>query len=229
MTLIQSLIDKQDTFEIVRDQIAAILALETVSQQTLATTAGKDADLWKFKVYKERANPWEAFRDVDSGQGDDTPIVNVWYESSNFDKSASDTVERQKSNSSFNIDCYGYGASTTDGATGQVAGDEAAALATQRTVRLVRNILMAGINTYLQLPRGTVWLRWPNSINIFQPQIGENPVERVIGARISLDVSFSEFSPQVEGEIIELLSVAVSHGEDGLLTVNADYEYPLNP
>ena len=60
MSLIPDLIDKEDTFEIVRNQIALILANESASQVALATTAGKpDPNLWALKVYTERSNPWE--------------------------------------------------------------------------------------------------------------------------------------------------------------------------
>ena len=44
---IQALIDKQDSFEIVRDKIGLILASESASQQALATAAAKDPDLWR--------------------------------------------------------------------------------------------------------------------------------------------------------------------------------------
>lgn len=107
---IASLIDKQDTVEIIRDQIAAILALETTAQQALATAAAKDPDLWKLRIYQERANPWE---NLPSKTDDRSPVVNVWWDSSTFDMSASNIVERQKSSATINIDCYGYGISAT--------------------------------------------------------------------------------------------------------------------
>jgi len=141
---IQSLIDKQDTFEQVRDQIAAILTLETASQQTLATAAGKDPELWKLRIFSERSNPWESFRDSDRNK---TPIVNVWYESSAFQEGSSTVSERQDTLGTFNIDVYGYGVSQANGA-GHDAGDEQAALTCQRGLRLVRNILMASEYPY---------------------------------------------------------------------------------
>ena len=46
------LIDKLDTFEIVRDEIAAILATEIASQEALA--AGEpDPTLWRLRVFLE--------------------------------------------------------------------------------------------------------------------------------------------------------------------------------
>jgi len=217
------LIDKEDTFEVVRDQIGAILATESANQRSLATAAGKDPELWKLRVYLERANPWEAFRDM----VDTSPIVNVWFDAASYPMGHGNTVERQKSEARYNIDVYAYGQSADDGATGHIPGDEAAARSLARAIRLARNILMAAENTYLQLPRGTVWRRWPQSISTFQPQLGEQPVENIIAGRITLEVQFSEFSPQVEGDEIELISIDVNRARDGMLVAEADYEFPL--
>ena len=75
---IPTLIDKQDTFEIVRDQIATILVTEIVSQQALAVADGKDPDLWKVRIYTERSNAWEQFLEVPPV--DESPICNIWYD-----------------------------------------------------------------------------------------------------------------------------------------------------
>lgn len=217
------LIDKQDTFEIIRDQIAAILTLEVVNQKALAVSAGKDPALWDLKIYIERANPFEAYQD---DSPDVTPIVSVWFDNEQFDKSASNLVERQKGTGIFNIDVYAVGVSQTDG-SGHKPGDREAALNAQRAIRLVRNILMSGENTYLQLTRQTAWDRIPQAVTLFQPTIGEQPVQNIMGARLALSVSYNEFSPQVSGDIMELLSVDIKRTEDGEIVAEADYEYPI--
>ena len=217
------LIDKQDAFEIIRDQIAAILVLEVANQKALATTAGKDPALWDLKIYLERANPFEAYLDDNP---DVTPIVNVWFDNEQFDKGASNLVERQKGTGIFNIDVYAVGVTESDGA-GHKPGDREAALNAQRGIRLIRNILMAAENMYLQLTRQTAWDRIPQAITLFQPTIGDQPVQKVMGARLALSVSYNEFSPQVNGEIMELLSVDIKRTEDDQLVAEADYNYPL--
>ena len=217
------LIDKQDTSEIIRDQIAAILTLEIANQKTLAAAAGKDSAPWDLKIYTERSNPWEQFLNNDP---DPTPIVNVWFDNETFDKSASNIVERQKTNGVFNIDCYGFGISQDFGA-GHKPGDREASLEVQRAVRLVRNILMAAENTYLQLTRGSAWDRMPQAITIFQPTLDAQQVQQIVGARLAFNVSYNEFSPQVAGEIMELLSIDVKRTEDGQIVLEADYEYPI--
>lgn len=191
----------------------------------LATAAGKDPDDWKLRVYTERSNPFEAFLNGNP-VSDTSPIVNVWFDNSTADGRASNVSERQKMEGSFNIDCYGYGVAQDVAAGGHKPGDREAALEVQRAVRLVRNILMAAEYTYLGL-RGTVGSRWPQNITSFPPQIDARQVQQIAGARIALNVSFNEFSPQVSGETLELVSAIVERAEDGEILILADYEYPL--
>lgn len=216
--MIPSLIDKQDTFEIVRDAIADILAAETANQQVLALAATEDPLLWKFRVFLERSNPWESLRD---DAADKSPIVNVWYEASSFDPSASNISERQATEGLYHIDCYGLGVSK-DVTGGHDPGDLEAALVVHRILRLVRNILMAGQYTYLGLRR-TVTGRWPVSVESLQGELNDRRVENIKGARISLRAEFNEFAPQVVGEVIERVFATVRRTEDGEIVLEADY------
>lgn len=218
-----ALIDKQDTFEIVRDQIAGILKANATAQEALATAAGNDPELHTFRVFTERANPFDEW--VDAPSSPRRPIVNVLYDQQNYDKSGSDILERQKSTATYHIDCYGYAVSQADGA-GHIPGDKAAALAAQRCVRLVRNILMAAENTYLQL-RGTVWQRWPQSVSMFQPAIDGRHVQNVVAARLAFDVTFNESAPQVPTETLEELAIDLIRAETGEIYLEADYDYTV--
>ncbi len=217
------LIDKQDNFEVIRDQIAGILVAEVNNQKQLATNAGKDPLEWDLHVYAERSNPWEKWLNYQPG-GSKSPIVNVWFETSNFSEKASNISERQKSTSAFNIDCYGFATSKDNPGGGHIAGDQASAEEAQRAVRLVRNILMASENTYLQL-RGLVWQRWPQSIKTFQQQIDAQQVQQVVGARLVLQVIFNEFAPQYQPETLEHVAIDVKRAEDGRIVLEADYDY----
>lgn len=218
---IQTLIDKQDNAEIVRDQIAAILALESAAQQALATAATKDPAGWELQVYTERSNPWEKW--LNDQTTDTAPIVNVWYDTATYNEAASNVVERQATEATFNIDCYGLGVSEDDGA-GHKPGDREAAFEVQRAIRLVRNILMASEYTYLGL-RGLVWQRWPQSVQVFQPASGDRIIQQIVAARLAFRVRFNEFSPQYVGQALELLSVDVKRTEDGQIVAEADYDY----
>lgn len=219
--MLNQLIDKLDSFEIIRNQIALLLATEIANQKALAVIAGKDPALWDVKIYTERSNPWEQFENINP---ETTPIGNVWFDSETFDLSRSNVVGRQTAVGTFNIDVYGYGVASEDG-IGQKVSDKEAALEANRVIRLIRNILMAAENTYLQLPRGTAWDRMPQSITVFQPEIDNRPIQNIRGARIVFNVSYNEFSPQVAGENLEFLSIDIKRAEDGQIIVEADYDY----
>jgi hypothetical protein len=217
------LIDKKDNFEIVRDQIAVLLALESANQQALAVQSSKNPDDFKIRIFTEQSNPWEQFLNPD-GDIDPSPVVNVWYESSSFDPSASNTIERQKTDGIFNIDCYGFGISSDLSGQGHEPGDQLAAFEVQKAVRLVRNILMAGINTHLQM-QGLVWSRWPDSITIFQPSFDATELQKVVGARLVFRVTFNEFSPQVQESTLDYLAVDIKRNSDGQILAEADFDY----
>lgn len=229
MAVLDTLIDKQDNFEIIRDQIAAILTSEVANQMVLAAAAAKDSALWKLRIFTERSNPWEQWIDIDDST-DLSPIIDVWYDNGNFPGAKGGTVDRQAHEAIYNLDCYGVGVSADVPAGGHDPGDKEAAFEAQRAVRLVRNILMAAINTYLQTAKGSglrVWQRWPESITVFQPQLDNQAIQHIVAARIALKVTFNEFSPQVTPETLELLTVDVKRIEDGQIVLEADYEYPL--
>lgn len=221
--ILDALIDKQDTFEIVELKIAEILVAEIANQMALAAIALKDPALWDLRIFSERTNPWEQFV---NDQDDQVPLVNIWYDNGNFNRSKSDDVERQLHESTFNIDIVGFGIAKDDGGTGHIPGDLAAADNVHRAYRLVRNILMADINNKLQLP-GIVWSRWPQSVTEFQPEINKESAQKVVAMRIAFKADFNEFSPQQTPEILEQVSVDVKRTEDGQIVLEADYVYPL--
>lgn len=220
--MITSLIEKKDNFEVVRDQIAAILKLNVTNQMALAAASGKDETLWDLRIFSERNNPWEEFQDA---EGPKPPLVNVWYDSSDFDDAGSSVVNNQKTNSIFNVDVYACGIST-ETAEGHTPGDEDSALTLHRAIRLVRNILMAEEYTYLGFPRGKdqfVWGRKVNAINIFQPSADDATMQNIIAARLAFRVTFTETSPQVEGALIEDISVQVKRAENGEILLQMEY------
>jgi len=222
--MLTTLIDKQDNFEVVRDKIAQILANEVAEQKILAVAAAKDPNDWDMKIFTERSNPWEQFLDDPIPGQDRSPIINVWFDSQTFPQNVGDTVERQRAEGIFNIDCYGYAVSADVVAGGHAPGDKAAAIEAQRAFRLVRNILMAAIYTYLDL-RGTVAGRWPQSVEVFQPEINGRSVQQIVAARMVLRVTYNEFSPQVEPVDLELVSVDVKRSEDGSILAETDYDF----
>lgn len=221
------LIDKQDNFEIVDLQIAAILAQATIDQQALALADGKNPDLWKFNVYSEKMNPFEVFQDAP----DAFPVVNVWYDTSNFNPADGDIVSRQKDDATYNIDIYAAEPASDNVAGGYNPVDQTTILTLHRILRLVRNIIMHPDNKSLQLTQtvasktgNLIWRRWIQSKEIFQPQIGDRPVPGVVAARIVLSVSFNEIPVIQEYETLEVVGVTAQRAEDGKVIFEADFD-----
>ena len=219
--MIASLIDREDNFEIVRNEVAAIIAMESVSQQALAVAAGKAPALWALAVYIERSNPWEMWL---NDNADRTPVVNVWFDTDTFPGQRGNVISRQQADGVINIDCYGLGVSADNPSGGHLPGDRQAALTAQRALRLCRSIIMAGEYAYLNL-RGIVGGRWPRSRTVFQPMQGDKPVQNVVGARMPLQVSYNEFAPQVVGEELETIFVTLERAEDDRLLAELQYDF----
>lgn len=224
--LIADLIDRLDTFEVVRDQIAAILLLEQQQQQVMAAAQSKNPLLWKLRVFTERSNPWAEWPDAEdpasSASFDATPIVNVSFDNDTFDKSKGNVVSQQRADGVFNVDVYGRGVSASNGGSGHIPGDQAAALEAARALRLVRSILLAAPYINLGL-RKLVADRWVGSRTSIQPTNGERPVQHVMAARLSLQVSYLEFAPQWDGVPLELVSTAFKRADNGEIFIAADF------
>lgn len=208
--MIADILAKVDESEKIRDQIAGIIALE----------AGTE-----LRVFLERANPWGEYVDApDLDDVDATPIVNVSYDSGSFDMRASSTVDRQHATSTYHVDCYAYAVSSFDAVSGgHISGDEAAALAAMRAMRIARNILMSGKYTYLGLPRGTVWRRWVDSISLFQPQLDARAVQSIAAGRLTFRVDHNEFAPQVAGEPLVVTVATMRRSPAGEVLFTAEF------
>lgn len=218
------LIDKQDGFEIIRDKIAAVLVAEIASQQALALAAAEDPDYWKLRLYTERANIWEQFLNSPS---DVSPVINVAFDSAIFVERNSNAIERQKSDSTFNIDCYAYAKSTST-ESGHDSGDYLARLELHKAIRFIRNILMAGEYTYLGLSRGDdqiVWRRWIQNVVIYQPEYNGQALQQIAAGRIVFRVEHNEFSPQIAAETLESIFATITRTDDGFVYFTGEFDY----
>ena len=225
--LITNLIDKSDTYELVRDKVALILAEESAAQQALAALAGKDPDLWKLRVFTERTNPWEFLRTNDgNAPADQSTVVCVWFDGSNLDLRSSQTINRQQMDTTIHIDVYGIGVTKIlEGGAGHVPGDENAAREAQRGARLVRNIIMADSYTTLGFPKalGFIGQRHISTIQSFQPEFGNQNAQQLAGLRLSLNVKTSELAPQTEAVILEEINTIV-RDENGQILIDATFQ-----
>ena len=218
--LITELIDKLDNLELIRDQLGAILKVESSAQQALALAANRDAKPWDLRVYVERTAPWEQWLDMPA-EDDVAPIVAVSFENDTSDQAGSSAVQLQRTVATFNIDCYGYGVAT-ETADGHEPGDLRATAATHRAVRMVRNILMAGHYTYLAM-RGVVGKRYFQGKTMFVPEFDSNAAQQIVACRMNLQVEFNEYTPQVIAEPLELLTVEVKRDPSGEVLLTAEY------
>jgi hypothetical protein len=226
--LIAGLIDKTDGFELVRDQVAAILAAEVASQKALAIANAppKDPLLWDLRIFSERSEPWGEFVSAPTDPALCTPLVNVSYHRSDFDEAASDLAERQKSHTILLVDVYGYGFAADVSAGGHKAADVQARAARDRGVRLVRNILMSANYVDLGLP-GFVYGRWlvSSEAMIFQDDNDRTvPAQQIAASRMTFRVSHDEFSPQISAELMEIAVVTVKRTANGQVLFEATFE-----
>lgn len=215
--LIETLLSTADNSEVIRDQIAAILAVEIAKQVELGLTPAP-------RVFSERSNPWGQLLEEPANE---SPIINVWFDSETFNGSASNITERQTCDATFNVDVYAFGTSEAQD-DGHHPGDELAALACHKILRVIRQILMSSHYTYLGL-RGLVWKRWPQTISTFRPTTDDRNAQNISAGRLALVVTFNEFAPQFAGEPLEGLSLEVQRAGTGEIYFTAQYPSPPSP
>ncbi len=219
--VIDTLIADVESFELVRDKIAAILKEEQLEQQVLAAAAGEpDPTQWSLRVFNEAGNPIADFQDSPESA---VPVVNITFESLTVDGSAGDTIGRQQCDATYNIDVYGYGVAAADG-DGQILGDSAAAFACAKAVRIVRKILMSAHYVDLKL-RNVVGRRWISNITNFQPQFEDRAMQQVVAARIQFQVRMTDTTPQVTAQFLREIGMTVLRAETGEIYLQGEYPH----
>lgn len=207
---IATLMTGADTVEQVRDAVAAILALESENQATLADAAGENPADWQLRVFVERSDPWSDWLDPEADDIDPTPVANVWVDSENFNKTGSD-VGQQRGRATINVDLFAIGFAR-DNYEGQIASDREASFNVQRAARVVRRILMHAAYQYLGATRGAsqvVLGRFVSDVQFFQPPGDVRAIQRICGARLRLEVDLIETCSQVVGDVFEGLTLSV--------------------
>lgn len=209
------LIDKLDSFEIVRDRIALILANESAAQQVLATAAAEDPLLWTLTVYTERHFPIETWLNAGPALTTATaPIVSVWMESSNTVPDASSVSgQREIFEVTYNLDVMARGVNANNVAGGYDPADRAARLNCHAAVRLVRNILTATENRYLGLRSTIVWGNPVfENMDMGPADLGDTePSFAVWNCRCRFKVKMTETAPEfTDFDTLNLVRVDVS-------------------
>ncbi|GHU66647.1 hypothetical protein FACS189447_07950 [Spirochaetia bacterium] len=196
MNKINILLNNLDNVEIIRNQIAAILQIETENQLALAENAAiEDLRDFKIGVYVEKARPWELTGSTEATSP--FPLINVLLNDVKQDMNPGSPVNEKKYIATFFIDCYGCGNIGSDG-----NDDTLATIRAWKTARIVRNILNSGFYTYLGL-RGTVRKREITEIKTGAPSNMPESALAITTCRVSFTVDYSEKSPQAGGEIFD--------------------------
>lgn len=216
------LIDKQDNMEIIRDEIAAILAVEIANQKVLAVAAGQDASDYDFNIYTEKSSPWELVENSEGEISSQVPLINIYIESANLNTSKASDVTSVVYSVKYNIDCISAKNSKITGGS-KFSGDELASYDSQRVCRLVRNILQSSQYKYLNLP--TIMMdRKLSSITMFQPQISERAAQHCVGARIVFQVDVIEYSPEYDAPILDTVFGSCTRGDDGKILFDVEFD-----
>lgn len=208
--IINELIDKQDTNEIVRNKIAIILFEEKENQKLLAIAEGKDPNEWDFSLFVERARAWEINK---------MPLINVSYDNDTFDNKGSTNSPFQNTRGIFYLDCY-----ASIDKTETLSGDEATSKESEKIARLARNIIMYEQYQRLQLD-GLVQLRYIVKREKFQPDIQQEGYSNIVVTRLTLQVQYQEFALQEIPTDLEIVSGDVTISETGEVLFNVEFDY----
>lgn len=186
----QTLLNEPDNIELIRDQIAALLAVDFAHQAELAAEAGvKSKRDYDVAVYVENENPLQ-YVDDEEPESNPFPCVNVSVDSSG-NGSGTGSVNKQSMVATIFLDAYATGNTGSSEDFGMRAG-----LKAWKTARLCRRILRAEKNTFFRL-RGIVGnVGW--KFQAFEPDNVQSAI-RVRIVRITLTVPYVEDVEITEG------------------------------
>lgn len=182
----------KDNIEVIRGQVAALLAVDFRRQAELAAESGAtDSGDYNVAVYVESDDPLQ-YVDEDTPGANPFPCVNVILDSSDPDKGTA-SVNKQAFTAKLYVDCYAEGNNAEDGEFSYKAAQRA-----WKVARLVRRILRAEANTYLRL-RGIVGrVAW--SFQAGEPSNTRSAI-KVKMVRVTLTIDYVENVAITEGEL----------------------------
>ncbi len=196
----------------VRDQIIAILVAELANQVTLAQAASADTDPYLINITREKTIPWNKVS---------MPLCNVSYDTGSILANSSPASSDQQGDNFYNLDIYVEKPGLED--SGDVTeGDERAAVEAIERASTIYFIIMANINTKLQLAKtaeskGIVGHRIIREILPFQPTFGDNPTDHIFAIRLRLEVRQLETVPKIVGDPLEGLDLIVKRSDTTLV------------
>lgn len=198
-----------DNIEVIRDQIAALLALDLEHQFELAVEDNDpNAADYDVDVFVESDDPLQ-YVDDDTDESNPFPCVNVSLDSSSA-SNATAGVNAQKFAAQVLVDCYATGNTSSDADFGTKAS-----LKAWKVARLVRRILRAEPNTYLRM-RGVVGgISW--KFQAGSPSQSKSAIN-VKMVRITLTIEYAE-DVAITGGVLDWNTFGLITDENGQVIV----------
>jgi len=186
----------ESAYELVRDQVVAIIVAEFSRQRTLATGALRDwydsfFDADGLKIFVERGTPFDS---------SELNAINVYFGSENM---GSGTVLAVDGSVKIAVDVVGASCGSR-----AMRGDERSARIVQRVAGVIRRILMHPQYVVLGMV-GTVHGRKVSAISMGEPSALKD-AEFTIGCGLALDVSVTEkLGTSVSGVLCESTNLTI--------------------
>lgn len=177
-------------FELIRDRIAQILAVELANQKSLTGDTLFDSTVWL-----ERFIPFDQT---------EMPAINVYFSDASYDNL---TPISSKGRNSFYIDVH-----MKDKHTAGIDGDKGAALKLHRLIGVIMAILEDPYYVMLDFSPGTIQHTEVSEIKIGQPTSQQDSTQLITG-RITFVVNANENTRELSAIDADKYSTSVRLGE----------------
>ena len=219
--MLENLITDLDSHGVVTLLLTDVLVSEIKNQYNLAVALPvSDPNDYKVDVFVNRMTP------LDRTTAKTTPVINIWFESSSYDKRGS-TLESSRGSGVWNIDIYAFEPSRST-STGHTKGDVSAMATIAKWAGRVRKILMASRYAYLGGTRGIgqiVTGRNVAGFTVMQPDLDQRSAQTVLGLRCAVNVDFATVSPQAQSVILEGIDVNILRASDSTTLAVLQFDY----
>jgi hypothetical protein len=211
MSNIDKLLINKDNAEIIRDTIAGILKSEIENQIKIAEENDVVDSDYNINVFIENSRPWALIDE----NNNPFPLVNICLQQLVEEERPGSTINNQKYIATFYIDCWGCGNKNSEDSP----DDYLSTIRAWKTARIVRNILMSGIYTYLGI-RDIVRKRKVVSMVTIIPQNLNESAISITACRIKFEVETFQESPQVTPAVLSAVSLQIDDPTGEVKLVN---------
>jgi hypothetical protein len=162
----------QSNFELIRDQIGAVLALEIANQKVLSP-----ALIAPDKIWIERFVPFDA---------SEYPAIKILYQHGSIDEGSREILQAHYTHTYF-IDVMFSAKSTAD-----AQGDQLSSVQMQKMLGIIRAILSSPAYSTIGFSRPFNKRAWVNSIEVFEPMEMQDETNQING-RVEYCIEVPEY------------------------------------